>query len=104
MLGLLGLRKQVSSEEQRNNELVTSNTTIRKQVAKLQAQEVKLKKRNAILEGELAVTKVSCAATEAKVESIMKQMKTLAMDVTLHDRYELMEEYKVGKLAKWDPD
>ena len=68
MSGLLGLRKQVSSQERRNNELAASNTTLRKQVAKLQSQEADLKKRNATLEVELKATKVSGASMEVEVE------------------------------------
>ena len=38
------------------------------------------------------------------METTLEQMKSVAVDVTLHARVELMEEYKVGQHVGWDPD
>ena len=38
------------------------------------------------------------------METTLKQMKSVAIDVTLHARAELMEEFKVGKHSEWDLD
>lgn len=52
-----------------------------------------LRKKNASLKGELVAFKVSYSAVEVEVESNLKQMKTLAVDATLHARADLLEEY-----------
>ena len=43
-------------------------------------------------------------ASEVELETTLKNMKSLAVDATLHARAELMEVFKDGKHFEWDPD
>ena len=80
------------------------NATLRKQVAQLQAREGELKKRNDGLESALVEERVARETVEKEVDDQLVQIKSLAVDATLHAHAEMMEEYKVGQQAEWDPD
>ena len=111
MFSLLGLRNQVTSQERRNTELATSNTSLRKQAAEHQVQQAELKAKNdelevkvASLEKELTTSEVVCAVANAEMEVTLIQMKSVVVDVNIHARVELMEEFMVGQHVDWDPN
>ena len=53
-----------------------------------------------MLELELVGERVAQEATEKENTDKLWQMKSIAVDVSLHARAKLMEEYKAGKQAK----
>ena len=56
------------------------------------------------MERELAISGVAQIAAKVELEATLRQMKSVAVDATLHDKAELMEEFKAGKYADWGPD
>ena len=83
---------------------MSSSSPRRKQVVEYGHIEAEQNERIAYLEKELAKSLVAQKATQVKLESTLKQMKSVAIDATLHARAELMEEFKVGKHSEWDLD
>ena len=63
MTRLLGLRKQVTSQDKRNVALAASNTSLRKQVAASSRIEVEYKEKVASLEKELDISMVAQTAS-----------------------------------------
>ena len=87
------------------------NTSLRKQVGEHQVQQAELKAENvglkakvASLRKELAASEVANVAAKAEMEVTLTQIKSVAVNVTLHVRAELMEECKAGQHVNWDPD
>ena len=126
------LRGQIAHQEKRNNELFASNATLRKLNSELTVQMDELKtkneelksrnkelvadnsalvKRNAELiskmdgvRDELAGEKAVSAGLKVELETAAERVQTIAVDVVLSARAELMGEFKRGEHSSWDPD
>ena len=66
--------------------------------------EAEYKEKVAYLEKEFAISMVAQTAAQAELETTPRQMTSVAIDATLHAWAELMEEFKAGKHAEWDPN
>ena len=53
---------------------------------------------------ELATSEAASAISKTEMEATLTQMKFVVVDVTLHIRAELMEEFKVIYHVDWDLD
>ena len=80
-------------------------------LAKLEENYVKLVKGNAKIIGEvdavkdeLAKEKAENSSLKAELETTVLKVQTIAVDVVLSAWTELMEEFKKGEHASWDPD
>ena len=98
------MKNIVTSQERRNYDLAATNTSLRKQLAESQVREKDLKKRCEAHGDELVAEKFMREAVEKELASQLKQMKTIAIDATLHARAELIKELKARKQGEWDPD
>ncbi|KAL5583527.1 hypothetical protein UlMin_015969 [Ulmus minor] len=125
LTGVFSLRGQIAAQERRNVDLATSNTSLRKANADLTAERegysskiTELKSRNEELEdnyakltGELDAAKEDLVKEKAdssslreELEAAMLKVQSIAVDTVLSARAELMEEFKRGEHASWDPD
>ncbi|KAL5565741.1 hypothetical protein UlMin_028905 [Ulmus minor] len=119
-------------QERRNVDLAASNTSLRKANADLTAERedysskitelksrneelgdnyAKLVRVNEKLTGELDAAKEDLVKEKAdssslreELEAAMLKVQSIAVDAVLSARTELMEEFKRGKHAAWDPD
>ncbi|KAL5580801.1 hypothetical protein UlMin_013243 [Ulmus minor] len=129
---VFSLRSQIVAQERRNVDLSVSNTSLRKANADLSAEReefsskltelrskneelednyAELVRANAKLIGELDAAKGDLAKERADNSSLKEELETvtlkaqsIAVDAVLSARAELMEEYKRGEHASWDPD
>ena len=113
-------------------DLAASNTSLRKANVKLSAEKkdfsskltelksnneeleenyVELIKGNAKLIGEMDAAKDELAKEKAEnsnlkveLDMAMCKVQSIVVDAVLSSRTELMEEYKKGEHASWDPD
>ena len=118
MTGLSQLRGQIAHQERRNNDLFTSNATLRKLNLEMAAQLEELKSKNEELvttQADLVarnaelVSRVDCAQDEltnekavsaglkAELEAAEEKFQTIAVDAVLSARAELIAEYKRGE-------
>ena len=91
-----------SGEEERRVHL--SNTTLRKQVVEYGRTDVEQKDKIDSLEKELTASFAVQKVAQTKLENTLRQMKSVAVDDTLHERVELMEDFKARKHIEWDLD
>ena len=124
-MGLSQLRGQIVHQEKRNNDLFASNASLRKLNADLTAQLEELKSKNEELttghsilvernaeltnqidsvRDELSGEKAVSAGLKAGLETAAEKIQTIAVDVVLSARAELMGEYKRGEHSSWDLD
>ena len=132
LTGVFSLRGQIAAQERRNVDLATSNTSLRKANADLTAERegfsskiTELKSRNEELgdnyaelvrvneklTGELDAAKEGLVKEKAEnsslreeLEAAMLKVQSIAVDAVLSARAELMEEFRRGEHASWDPD
>ena len=126
------MRSQIAAQERRNVDLAASNTSLRKANDDLSAERkefssklteirskneelednyAELVRTNAKLTGKLDAAKEDLAKERADSFSLREEFETMrlkaqsiAVDAVLSARAELMEEYKKGEHASWDPD
>jgi chromosome segregation ATPase len=132
LTGVFSLRGQIAAQEKRNVDLAASNTSLRKANAELTAERenyslniTELKSRNEELgdnyaelvrvkeklsleldaaRKDLAKEKAVNSGLREELESVTLKAQTIAVDAVLSARAELMEEFKKGEHADWDPD
>ena len=118
MTGLSHLRGQITHQEKRNNDLFSSNATLRKlnselttQLEELTTNQAALIEKNAELisqmdgmRDELASEKAVSAGLKTELETVALKVQTIVVDAVLSERVELMGEFKRGKHSSWDPD
>ncbi|KAL5574014.1 hypothetical protein UlMin_023611 [Ulmus minor] len=132
LTGVFSLRGQIATQERTNVDLAASNTSLRKANAELSTERegfsakiTELRSKNEELEdnyaelvranekltGELDAVKEDLAKERADNSGLREELETatlkvqsIAMDAVLSARAELMEEFKRGEHASWDPD
>ena len=112
------LRGQIAHQEKRNNNLFSSNATLRKLNSELTAQLEELTTSQAALveknvqlishidgmRDELVSEKAVSAGLKTELETTALKVQTIAVDTVLSARAELMGECKRGEHSTWDPD
>ena len=119
------LRGQITHQERRNNDLFSSNATLRKLNSELTAQLDELKSKNeelttnqaALVEknaelisqmdgvrDELASEKAMSAGLKFELETAALKVQTIVVDGVLSMRAKLMGEFKRGEHSNWDLD
>ena len=81
----------------KNEELTTGHST-------LVEKNVELTNQIDSVRDELSSKKVVSAGLKAELETAAEKIQTIAVDVVLSARAELMGEYKRGEHSSWDPD
>ena len=112
------LRGHIANQEKRNNDLFSSNATLRKLNSELATQLEELTTGHSTLvekntelinqiygvRDELESEKAVSAGLRTKLETTAEKIQTIAVDDVLSARAELMGEYKRGEHSSWDPD
>ena len=111
LMGSLHLRNQVAAQERRTADLTASNAQLRKALVDARAHESELGAEVATLWADLSTaqireTTLQTSLDEARrvVDEQLAQLETVAGDVVVAARAELMQEFRDGRSGEWDPD